>query len=409
MPFTIKTLLFKDLYEGGPMSEIYLDNSATTKPYPDVTKKVVTMLTKIYGNPSSLHRLGIESKLELNKARKIIADSLFVTPDEIYFTSGGTESNNLAIKGACLANSKIGNRIVTTVAEHPSVTKTIRDLKKQGWDVAYIPALKGELDMEALEHAINDKTVLVSAMFVNNETGCIFPISKIKEIIMQKKSPALFHCDAVQAYGKFHFTAASIGADLISISAHKIHGPKGVGAVYVKKGTSMFSSILGGGQERGLRSGTENIPFITAFGEAVQITFSNMEKYTAHMKELRDYCITCMGEQLPNAVINSSMDGAPHIVNVSLPGVMNKGVIEFLSFKDIFISSAAACKSNHSRGPSVLESLGLSRALAESALRISFSHLNTKSDIDILIKKLVEYCEHHFELLTENGTCPPPE
>jgi cysteine desulfurase len=346
----------------------------------------------VYGNPSSIHRLGKESKVELEKARQIIADSLQVEPDEIYFTSGGTESDNLAIKGACLANSNYGNRIVTTVAEHPAVMKTIRDLKRQGWEVKYISAPNGELDMEELEHAIDEKTVLVSAMLVNNETGCIFPINQIKQIIKQKQSPALLHCDAVQGYGKINFTVASLGADLISISAHKIHGPKGTGVLYVKNGLKMFSLNLGGGQEHGLRSGTESTPLIAGFGETVRITFTNMHKDILHMKELRDYCIDAIEDQLPKAVINSTKQGAPHIVNFSLPGFNNKKVVEFLDTKGIFISSAAACKSNHSKGPSVLESLGLNRALAENALRISFSHLNTKNGMDALMKALIEYC-----------------
>lgn len=377
------------------MSEIYLDNCATTKPYPEVTGKVVKMLTEVYGNPSSLHRLGKESKLELEKARQFIADSLKSAPKEIYFTSGGTESDNLAIKGACLANSKIGNRIITTTAEHAAVTKTVRDLKKQGWEVIYIPTPNGVLNMGMLEEAIDEKTVLVSAMLVNNETGCIFPINKIKQIIEQKKSPALLHCDAVQGYGKINFTAASLGADLISISAHKIHGPKGIGTLYVRNGSNMFSLNLGGGQEHGLRSGTESTPLIAGFGEAVRITFSNMDKDILHMRELRNYCIDAITDHLPKAVINSDMDGAPHIVHFSLPGYKNKKVVEFLDHHDIFISSAAACKSNHSRGPSILESLGLSSALADSALRVSFSHNNTKNDVDALINALIKYSRHH--------------
>lgn len=373
------------------MSEIYLDNSATTKPYPEVTEKVVKMLTEVYGNPSSIHRLGKESKLEIEKARKVVADSLGADPTEIYFTSGGTESDNLAIRGACLANEKFGNKIVTTAVEHPAVTKAIRDLKKQGWEVTYISALNGELDLEEMEHAIDANTVLVSVMLVNNEVGTIFPISHIKEIIKRKQSPTLLHCDAVQGYGKLPFTVSTLGADLISISAHKIHGPKGVGALYVKKGTNMFSSIFGGGQENGLRSGTENTPFIAGFGEAVQITFSNMKKDVDHMEMLRDYCMKAIETKLPKAVLNSTKQGAPHIVNFSLPGFNNKKVVEFLDTKNIFISSAAACKSNKSRGPSMLESLGLSREQAESALRISFSQNNSKKDIDVLLENLIMY------------------
>lgn len=370
------------------MPDIYLDNSATTKPYPEVTEKVVQMLTDVYGNPSSLHRLGKESKVEIEKARQIIADTLAADAEEIFFTSGGTESNNLAIKGACLANSKLGNRIVTTVAEHPSVTKTIRDLKRQGWEVSYIPVKNGELDMDALEEAIDEQTVLVSAMLVHNETGYIFPINKIKQVIQQKQSPALLHCDAVQGYGKLDFTAASLGADLITVSAHKMHGPKGAGALYVKKGTTMFAHQLGGGQEQGLRSGTENAPAIAGFGVAAQMTFSNQKKDAMHMEQLRDLCTDAINEQIPSAVVHSRKDGAPHIVHFSLPGLSNQEVVEYLSMKNIFISSAAACKSNHSRGPSVLESLGLSRELADSALRVSFSRYNTKSDVQALIDAL---------------------
>lgn len=373
------------------MQDIYLDNCSTTKPFQEVTDKIIKILTEVYGNPSSLHRLGKESKLELEKARQIISGTLEVKPEEIYFTSGGTESDNLAIKGVCWANSNNGNRIVTTVAEHAAVMKSIRDLKRRGWEVKYISAPNGKLDLGELQAAIDEKTLLVSVMLVNNETGCIFPVSKIKQIIQQKKSPAILHCDAVQAYGKLNFTAASLGADLISISAHKIHGPKGIGALYVKNGINMFSVNLGGGQENGLRSGTESTPLIAGFGEAVRITFSKLNEDIFHMKELRDYCIDSIGEIFPQAVIHSTKQGAPHIVNFSLPGTKNKRVLEFLDTKDIFVSSAAACKSNHSRGPSVLESLGLSRDLADSALRVSFSHMNTKKDVDALLKALDEY------------------
>lgn len=377
------------------MSEIYLDNSATTKPYPEVTKKIINALTEVYGNPSSLHRLGQESRQELELARQIIADTLVVEPKELYFTSGGTESDNLAIRGACLANSQLGNKIVTTVAEHPAVIKTIRDLKRQGWEANYISAPNGELNLEELENAIDEKTVLVSAMLVNNETGAIFPIEKIKQMIKHKRSAALLHCDAVQGYGKIPFTAESLGADLITISAHKIHGPKGIGALYVKNGTNMFSLNLGGGQERGLRSGTESIPLIAGFGEAARITFANMARDVLHMKELRDYCIDAIVERIPQAVMNSNKFGSPHIVNFSLPGFPNRQVLEFLNSKDIFISSAAACKGNRSRGPSMLESLGLGRELADSALRVSFSYMNSKRDVDTLVDRLGQYCSDH--------------
>ena len=310
------------------MADIYLDNCATTKPYPEVTGKVIEMLHEYYGNPSSLHRLGRESKSEVENARSTIADFLGAA-NEIYFTSGGTEANNLAIKGACLANADVGNKIITTAAEHAAVTKTIRDLKKQGWNVTYIPAPNGNLDLEELEQAIDEKTVLVSAMLVNNEIGAIFPIEKIKAIIHKKQSPALLHCDAVQGFGKLNFTAASLGV-VISVSSHKIHGPKGIGALYVKEGTNMFSFNLAVVRSVDYALGPKAPRLSPAFAEAVKITFSNMKENRLYMKDLRDYCSDRISEQIPHAVIHSKKEGAPHIVNFSLPGMKNKEVVKFL-------------------------------------------------------------------------------
>lgn len=405
------------------MSYIYLDNSATTKPYPQVINKVTQMLTEHYGNPSSIHRLGRESRAELELARRIIADTLGASPSEIYFTSGGTEANNLAIKGACLANSRpthtpdsnaanpskntpvLHNHIITTEAEHPAVTKTVRDLKRQGWKVTYIEAPNGVLNLDQFAAAVTAETVLVSAMLVNNETGHIFPIKKIKQILLDKGSEALVHCDAVQGYGKIPFTAASLGADLITISGHKIHGPKGIGALCVKEGTRLFSLNLGGGQEQGLRSGTENTAFAAGLEEAVRLTFTDLEKNRDHMSWLRDYCMDKVTTRLPWVVINSTKEGAPHIVNLSLPGVSNKGVVEYLDENNIYISSAAACKAiskEAARGLSMLESLLGSRELADSAIRISFSTMSTKEEVDQLVERLVEYCEmHHRQLKSE--------
>lgn len=367
------------------LSEIYLDNSATTRPFDEVIAKANEIMKKHYGNPSAIYKLGKDSKQIINEARQIIAHSLQVKQNEIYFTSGGTEADNLAITGACLANEQNGNHIVTTVAEHPAVTKTIRILRRQGWRVSYIPTPKGKLDLQKLTEVIDEKTVLVSIMYVNNETGAIFPVEKVKEIIRQKKSPALFHCDAVQAYGKLDFTADEIGADLISISAHKINGIKGSGALYVKEGTNIFATMFGGGQEFGLRSGTESTPLIAGFGEAVRITFKNLQKNITQMEKLRNYCLQQLMELVPEAVINSTKNGAPHIVNFSLPQFKNSDVVQYLSNNKIYIGSGAACKSNHSRGPSMLESLGLSRELANSALRISFTEQNSFQEIDTLI------------------------
>lgn len=382
------------LEEWAEVREIYLDNSATTKPYPEVTQKVVQMLTEKFGNPSSIYRLGIESRYEIQTAREKVAEALSVSADEIYFTSGGTESDNLAIIGACKMNAVQGRHIVTTVAEHAAVTKTIRHLKQQGWTVDYIPAPGGELDLAAMENAVTEQTTLVSVMLVNNETGCIFPVGLVKDIIRRKNPAALLHCDAVQGFGKVPFTAASIGADLISVSAHKIHGVKGAGALFVKSGAKILPLMFGGGQEKGVRSGTESTPLIAAFGKAVDITFGNLARDMAHMASLRDYCIAKINDCLPTAVIHSNAKGAPHIINLSLPGTKNEAVVRHLDAKGIFIASGAACKSNYSRGPSILESLGISRQSAESALRISFSPLNRQDEVDALINAIVDYIRY---------------
>jgi cysteine desulfurase len=373
------------------MSEIYLDNCATTQPYPEVADKMAEMLRQNYGNPSSLHKKGQMAKAVLDEARGQVAQALGSSDDEIFFTSGGTESDNLAITGAWLAAKDKGNHIITTVAEHPAVTKTIRDMKRRGWKADYIPAPYGMLDLQALENALGEKTALVSVMLVNNETGSVFPVSEVRKILDKKGSRALLHCDAVQGFGKIPFTAASLGADLITVSSHKIHGPKGAGALYIKNGTEIFAQIFGGGQEKGLRSGTEAMPAIAGFGEAVRIMFRNREVDIRHMSALRKYCLDSLKKSFPDIQLNSPQDGAPHILNVSFPMVRNKDLMQYLSEHEIYVSTAAACKSNHTRGPSVLESMGISREMAYSAIRISFCGKNTMREIDELVGKIAEY------------------
>ncbi len=373
------------------MFEIYLDNCATTQPYPEAADKMSEMLLTNYGNPSSLHKKGQMAKAVLDEARGRVAQALGVNADEICFTSGGTESDNLAIVGACLAAKDKGNHIITTVAEHPAVTKTVRDMKRRGWKADYIAAPKGVLDLQALEDAVCQKTALVSVMLVNNEIGSLFPVSEVRKILDKKGSRALLHCDAVQGFGKIPFTAESLGADLITISSHKVHGPKGAGALYIKKGTDVFAQIFGGGQERGLRSGTEAMPAIAGFGEAVRIMFRNREVDMQYLLELRKYCLDSLKNLFPDIQVNSPQNGAPHILNVSFPMVRNKDLQKYLSDNEIYVSTAAACKSNHTRGPSVLESMGISREMAYSAIRISFCAGNKMSEINELVGKIAEY------------------
>ncbi len=373
------------------MDEIYLDSSATTRPYSEVIDRMVAVLRQSYGNPSSLHSKGLEGMAVLNTARIEVAQALGVNEDEVYFTSSGTEADNLAILGTSRAGKLKSRHIVTTAVEHAAVTKSIRQLKRRGWKVDYIPAPGGHIDTSALEDAITAETTLVSVMLVNNEVGSIFPLPDIRQIIERKDSQAVLHCDAVQGFGKIPFTAQSLGADLISISSHKIHGPKGAGALWVKSGIKLHPRIFGGGQEKGLRSGTEATSAIAGFGEAVRITFSRMESNRKHINKLKEYCLASLVSAFPDIHINSPPDGIPHIINVSLPGVRNKNLTRYLSDHNIYVSSAAACKSNHTRGPSILESMGITREMAYSALRISFCAENTIREIDELIRWISEY------------------
>jgi cysteine desulfurase len=376
------------------MPEIYLDNSATTKPYPEAVERAVEMMTARYGNPSSEHKSGRISRAALHEARCQVAGALGSEPAEITFTSGGTEANNLAVFGACSISAALGRgkKIVTTAVEHSSVTKAVRIWKRQGWQVVYIPAPGGRLDLAVLEKAVDRQTALVSIMLVNNETGCIFPVREARRIISAKSSPALMHVDAVQAFGKMRFTPADIGADLVTVSAHKIHGVKGAGALHVRLRTKMHALQFGGGQEGGLRPGTEATPAIAAFGEAARVTFAHMRTAIPHMTALRDHCLRLLAARLPAARINSAREGAPHIVNFSLPGVASAETVEYLSRKGIYVSDGAACKSNHpGKGPQVLESFGLSPAEAVSAVRVSFCEQNTLAEVETLIEVVAEF------------------
>ncbi|MGN0557821.1 MAG: cysteine desulfurase family protein [Acutalibacteraceae bacterium] len=362
------------------MTEHYLDNSATTRVSQLAAKKALQIMTECYGNPSSLHTKGMQAEQELIKARKIIADSIKAKENEIYFTSGGTEANNTAIFGTAKAKLRQGKKIVTTAIEHSSVLEACEALQKQGYEVVYLaPNENGIVTAEALENAVDSDTILVSVMAVNNETGAVMPIEHISKIIKNKKSNALFHTDMVQAYGKIHIKASKIGADLISLSAHKVHAPKGVGALYVKSGVRIFPLHFGGEQERKLRPGTEALPLIGAFGSAV--SEFDIDKNMQYVKELNEYA---KGKllSLDGVYLNSPENALPYVLNVSVLGIRSETMLHHLEASDIFVSSGSACakgKKSH-----VLKALGLSEKRADSAIRISFSKLNTKEDIDAL-------------------------
>lgn len=344
-------------------------------------------MTEKYGNPSSLHTLGFEASKELEAARDIISNSLGVSSAEIFFTSGGTESNNTAVFGAANALKRRGNRIVTTAIEHSSVIESAEKLKKDGYDVVFLePDESGSVSREKFVNAINSDTILVSVMAINNETGVIQPVKFISNVISKSGSPALLHCDAVQAYGKINIKPQKLGVDLMSISSHKIHGPKGIGALYIRKGARIVPLHYGGEQEKKIRPGTESLPLICAFGEAVK-ALPNIDEEYEYIKNLWNYCKEKVSE-IPNVYINSPDGVLPYILNISAVGVRSETMLHYLAESGIYVSSGSACakgKKSH-----VLTAMGLTSERIDSAIRISFSRFNIKEDIDIFADKLSE-------------------
>ena len=365
--------------------EHYLDNSATTRVLPEAARKAAEVMVEEYGNPSSLHTRGFRARQELEASRETVAARLGAKPEELYFTSGGTEGNNLALFGAALAKKRQGNRIVTTLAEHDSVLGTVGELEKQGFEVVRLrPDSEGHLSEEQLFDAVNEKTILVSMMLVNNETGAVFPVSAAARAIRRKKAPALLHTDAVQAFGKLEFSPAKLGADLCTVSAHKVHGPKGVGALYVSKSARILPHTFGGGQEKGLRPGTESVPLICAFGEAVRLlpkaseAGPEMERLNGLLRgKLRD---------LPEVTVNSPEDGLPYILNFSAGRVRAETMLHFLAEQNIFVSSGSAC--GRAKPSHVLEAMGLPKERISSALRVSFSRFSEEDDVLALAEAL---------------------
>ena len=365
--------------------EHYLDNSATTQVLPAVAEKAVELMVKEFGNPSSLHTRGFQARKLLEEARAQVADALGAQPEEITFTSGGTESNNLVLFGAAQARRRLGNKIVTTAAEHDSVLNPCRALEQQGFQVVYLkPDSTGRLSEEALAQAIDEKTILVSVMLVNNETGAIFPVEAAGKAIRRKKAPALLHTDAVQGFGKLPFTVKRLGVDLLTLSGHKIHAPKGIGALYMKKGVRVLPRTLGGGQERGLRSGTESVPLICALGEAVKQlppARETLERVGELNSLLRQHLA-----QLPQVTIHSPEEGLPYVLNFSAGRVRGETMLHFLAERGVYVSSGSAC--GRAKPSHVLEAMGLPKEQVESALRVSFSRFSTREDVEALAEGL---------------------
>ncbi len=359
----------------------YLDNSATTKPCKSAREKMLFAIDECWGNPSSLHEKGIDADTLLISARRAIAKSLSADEKEILFTSGGTESNNLAILGAAHAMKRKGNKVITSAVEHPSVLKCFEHLHSEGFTVVKIPTDKwGLIDLETLENEVDEKTVLVSIMAVNNEVGSVQPVDKIKNIIKRKNSPAVFHIDAVQAYGKLPLNVKKLGADLMSISSHKIHGPKGAGALFVKNGTKLTPNAFGGGQEKDLRPGTEPMVAIAGFFGAVEEL--NVSKSLAEVTKLRDSFINKLNAT-EGVSINSPENALPYIVNLSLEGLRSETVLNLLSSMGIYVSSGSACAKGHKSY--VLTAMGLSDRQIDSSLRVSLSRFTTEAELDYFI------------------------
>ncbi|KGG79767.1 cysteine desulfurase [Caloranaerobacter azorensis H53214] len=371
--------------------EVYLDNSATTRPRDEVIDSMIYMLKSVYGNPSSLHRKGLEAEKEIEKSRTIISKFLGVDSKEIFFTSGGTESNNIAIQGIIKRYAKRGNHIITTKIEHPSVLNIFKYYEDKGFEVTYLNVNeKGIIDLKQLEDSINDKTILVSIMMANNEIGTVQPIKEIVEIIKKKNKNVKLHVDGVQAFGKIDIQLKNLGVDAFSFSGHKIHGPKGVGGLYIKNGTVLEPIIFGGNQERGLKSGTENTPGIVGLGKAVEIIKNNFEDEKNHILEVKKYFIDKVLEKIDNIKINSYTDDrcAPHIVNISFIGVKGEVLLHYLEEDGIFVSTGSAC-SSHKKGRShVLKSIGLKEEEIEGAIRFSFAFYNTKEEIEYAVDRL---------------------
>lgn len=376
--------------------EAYLDNAATTRVFDSVRDIMVNALSVDYGNPSSKHRKGMEAEQNLKEATNIIAKSLKVEPKEIIFTSGGTESNNMALIGTALANQRAGKHIITTRFEHPSVHNPLIFLEEQGFRVSYINVDSlGHVNMQELLDEICDETILVSVMYVNNEVGAVQDIAEISKQIKAKKSDVLFHVDAIQAFGKYKIYPKRMGIDLMSISGHKIHGPKGSGVLFVKDRVKIKPIIFGGEQQKGMRSGTENVPAYVGLAQAIHEIYDRHEEKIEHLYTIKQHMIEELS-QLPEVTVNGITEGmelretAPHIISASFAGVRSEVLLHALEDRGIYVSSGSACSSNHPGLSGTLVAIGVNKELLDSTIRFSFSVNTTMEEIDYTILVLKE-------------------
>jgi len=372
--------------------EVYLDNSATTKCLPEVAALMTRIMCEEYGNPSSMHKKGVESEKYVRYAKEVIAKCMKVQEKEILFTSGGTESDNIALIGGAYANCRAGRHIITTRIEHPAVLQPCAYLEEQGFAVTYLPVdAKGVISLVDLERAMTPNTILVSIMHTNNEVGAVQPIEQAGELIKRINPNTLFHVDAVQGFGKYRIYPKRMHVDLLSVSAHKIHGPKGVGFLYINEKAKVRPIIFGGGQQKGMRSGTENVPGIAGMARAIEEIFSDFDEkieYLYYLKERFAKGVSALEGIRLNGP--AGRDGAPHVVSVSIQGVRSEVMLHALEEKGIFVSAGSACSSNKPSVSATLKAIGVEKQYLDTTLRFSFSLYTTEAEIDYTVKCLGE-------------------
>lgn len=371
--------------------EVYLDNSATTRAFPEVGELVYKVMCQDYGNPSSMHRKGVEAEHYIKNAKEILAKILKVNGKEIFFTSGGTESDNLALIGAARANRRMGNHLITSSIEHPAILNTMRYLEEEeGFRVTYLPVdANGRIRMDALREALCQDTILVSIMYVNNEVGSVQPIEEAVRVVKSYNPRILFHSDAVQGFGKYHIYPKRVGIDMLSVSGHKIHGPKGTGFLFINEKVKIKPIIYGGEQQRNIRSGTENVPGIAGLGLAAKMTYQDLNMKVALMRELKTQFLEGIsGIEYTTVHGLTDENSAPHIISVGIAGVRSEVLLHALEDRGIYVSSGSACASNHPGISGVLREIGAEQEYLDATLRFSMSEFTTKEEIDYTLETL---------------------
>lgn len=372
--------------------EVYLDNSATTACYPQVGELVYKVMCRDYGNPSSMHKKGVEAEHYIRGAKEQLAKILKVKEKEIVFTSGGTESDNLALMGTARANRRRGNHLITSAIEHPAILNTMRHLEEEGFRVTYLPVdAVGRVKLEALKEALCEETILVSIMYVNNEVGAVQPIEEAAKIVKAYNPQILFHTDAVQGFGKYHIYPKRLGVDMLSASGHKIHGPKGTGFLYLNEKVKIQPIVFGGEQQKNIRSGTENVPGIAGLGLAAEMIYQDLDVKVALMRDLKAHFLEGISK-IDHTTVHGLTDenSAPHIISVGIAGIRSEVLLHTLEEKGIYVSSGSACASNHPAISGVLKGIGAPKEYLDATLRFSMSEFTTQEEIDYTLETLYD-------------------